>query len=204
MKTKIVGLLAVGLLVGPIAARAELIDFDDLANGTSLTNQYAAQGVLFTGFENSVEIAPEVRSQQFISVPSSAPNYLTNFFGFPSTDAANRLDEIRISFLSPVSGVGFVLNTASLDTPGPTITADIYDFDGVFLQQIGLVGSGVLNVAQLLPGANIGRISLFQPDDTWWWSMDNLQFDRVPEPGTLALLGLGLAGLGLTRRSKAA
>ncbi len=36
------------------------------------------------------------------------------------------------------------------------------------------------------------------------WAIDNLIIRSVPEPGTLALLGIGLAALGFSRRRKAA
>ena len=72
----------------------------------------------------------------------------------------------------------------------------------LFSSTIG--GPTSLNFHYVLPVAGVYSFSMTQPTDTWVWGMDNLEFDinAIPEPGTLALLGLGLFGMGLSRRRK--
>ena len=111
--------------------------------------------------------------------------------------------KIRIDFDVGVSAWG--ADTFSLCCGQDKI--DIFDIDNMLIGTVSAIGSADFWGFELSMGEVADYIVLRTELSTGSadaFRMDNLSFVTVsvPEPGTLALLGIGLVGMGLARRRK--
>ncbi len=186
MKFARIMILALAVMVMAGSANA-LITFDEFAVGTVITNQYAAQNVLFEGVSGS---APIIWTDLALGVLSPNPPYAGDFAAF---------------FINPVSWVEF---DAGYWNDRYTGVMAIYDENLTFITQ-------VTNQSTYLELGNnyehfsfhgygpIGAVYFNSVNDVAGAAMDNLDFSApIPEPATIALVGLGLLGLGARLRKR--
>ncbi len=191
-------------------AHADTIDFDSLAVGTVLSNQYAGvtfSANAFTGPGSSTSGEDWATNSDMTIVDSAGTdvgglgtpslvsgNVLRSFDGWLSEDGD---PSFLVSFASPVSS--FSATFAGVSTPADVT---MWAFDGATL--LGTVSGTTAGQFMLaLAGSSITSVAIRPGSFNDWVAVDNITYTpAVPEASTWAMMGLGLGLLALKRRRK--
>jgi hypothetical protein len=172
MKTKILGLLAVALLAGPLAANAALVSSNPL------------QGVTIAGKVYDVTFWQDSSGFTDAAAVNTFPVYFATQAGAEAAAGAVK-DDLYLLWLN---GPGFDFAPASdLESFDVFFRSSTTDFDAVACDNGAVYGCATVFGAS----GTYGSIATFALEQS------------VPEPGTISLLGLGMAGIAVSRRRKA-
>jgi hypothetical protein len=200
--------LALTVLSCALPTSATTIDFDDLAIGTILSNQYA--GVTFTPNALSGPGGPNGNwaTNTDLTIVSATGGDTGNL-GEPSLVSGNIVRSfdgwigedgdasLRISFAAPISS--FSLTFAGVSNANNT---QIFAYDGETLLG-SMMGTSIGQLTLSYSAPSITSVIVTPGDLQDWVAFDNLTFSgAIPEPASWAMMiaGFGLVGAAMRRR----
>ena len=185
-----VGLVALGCL-GAVAAQGAVLDFEGLADATSVGGTYAAQGV---SFSNARVLTAGLSLNEFDFPPTSGSNAVFDDGG-----------PVSGTFSTPVSSLsGYFTYSARVTLRAfDTSNVELLSVSSAFTENYVSSGTGSPN--ELLSLSFPGGISSFRIEGERAGSsfvMDDFAFTPVPEASSAAVVGAALGAFAWFRRSR--